>query len=226
MKPEKNTLLDSDGGLVLVPDKVLLDAAVAEPEVAAPPTPPTDIAQPDGEAPGSPQPVPEEQPPEAPPRSARPEGVPADEWERRQIAVKDLAREFEPAGEGDVREFLNGRMNRQPTDEEVKTFESDVMLRRADDLADVLDSQMRKTSDQLKRSRRTVRVVAPRGFLKKAFTGLPDSGYAHIISQLISRGHNSDSINKKVVSRVTDEARRERLAGLLPDDGSIQEETD
>lgn len=225
MKQPSILLSQEDDSLVLVAPDVLLDAAgVESPQEVDPPKPSADPAQSDDEAPDSPRSVSGDQPPEAPERSTRPDEVPADEWERRRVAVRELAREFEPAGEGDVREFLEARTNRKMSDEEVKAFEKDVTIARSDDIADALDAQMRSSVDQLKRSRRTVRVSAPRGWLKKSINGLSDEGLAHIVSQLVSRGHNSDSIDKKLMSRVTDEQRRERLAKLLPDDGTIEEE--
>src|SRR4051794_11405168 len=61
-----------------------------------------------------------DQPP-TPPRetSTKPQEVAWEEWHRRQENVRTAAREFEPLGNGDLREFLQGKTTRDLSDEEV-----------------------------------------------------------------------------------------------------------
>lgn len=141
----------------------------------------------------------------------KPEDVSWEEWSRRGDAVRTIAREFDEVDHGDIREFLTGRTTRELSDEEVGQIQHDVVAHRVRDIADILDEQLRSSSDRLKRARRTVRVQAPRGWLKKAFNSLDERAVGQVAARLMQRGFDADTVKAKVVSRVKDEETRNRL---------------
>ncbi len=70
----------------------------------------------------------------------------------------------------------------------------------------------------MKRARRTVRVSAPKGWLKRAFNNLDQQGVEQIVARLTSRGHDAETIKNRVLSRVSDEKIREEIATKLDSD--------
>lgn len=151
-------------------------------------------------------------------RSVKPEDVGWDEWNRRQDAVSSLAREFDAHDHGDIRDFLKGRTTRDLSDEDVAQLHHDIRAHRIGDLTDVLDGQLRGTVEEMKRGRRTVRVVAPKGWLKRSFNNLDQREVEQIAARLISRGHDTDTIKNRVVSRVTSEEIRDSIAAKIDAD--------
>jgi len=117
--------------------------------------------------------VPEEPPP-----------IVAYEQSRRRDAVREAAREFEPLSDQDVRERLRGLTNRPLTEAEVSQFTADVATQVLDDLVDVLDQQLRGRA----RRRRTVRLNAPRGYVRKAFHDRSDPELVELADRLRARG--------------------------------------
>lgn len=156
-------------------------------------------------------------------RSVKPEDVGWEEWSRRQDAVTSLAREFDEQDHGDIRDFLSGRTTRDLSDEDVAQLHHDIRGHRVSDITDVLDGQLRGTLDEMKRSRRTVRVVAPKGWLKRAFNNLDQREVEQIAARLISRGHDTETIKNRVVSRVTSEEIRDAINDRL-DAGELKVE--
>lgn len=106
------------------------------------------------------------------------------EWARRQDAVREAAREFEPLSSQDLQERLRGATSRPLTADEVSTFEQDVRSQVLDDLVDALDQNQRGR----RRSRRTVRVVAPRGYVKKTMRSLSAAERSDLEARLRARG--------------------------------------
>jgi hypothetical protein len=182
-------LYDKGGYPILVKsDIILADAVVVEPEVDD--TPPLE-------------------------RSVKPDDVSWEEWSRRQDAVRTIAREFDEVDQGDVREFLQGRTSRDLSDEEVAQIQHDIRAHRVGDITDVLDNQLRNTVDQMKRARRTVRVSAPKGWMNRAFKNLDQKGVEQVAARLVSRGHDTETITKRVLSRVSDEEERQAITKKL-----------
>lgn len=187
----KATIVYDEGGrpLMLVDSSILLAAT------EAPPVPEPDV------------PVLE--------RSVKPEDVSWDEWQRRQDKVKSIAREYDAAEAGDIKDFLKGQTTRDLTDDEVSQLHHDIKSHRVGDITDVLDGQLRGTVDELKRGRRTVRVVAPKGWLKRAFNSLDQKGVEQVVARLVSRGHDTNTIRDRVVSRVASEDERKAITEKL-----------
>lgn len=116
--------------------------------------------------------------------TSTPSSVDPLEWSRRQDAVREAAREFEPLSSQDLQERLRGATSRPLTADEVSTFTADVQSQVLDDLVDALDQNQRGR----RRSRRTVRVVAPRGYVKKTTKGLSAAERSDLEARLRARG--------------------------------------
>lgn len=114
------------------------------------------------------------------------------ELRRMLDAVRDAAREFDTPDEGDVREFLKGRAA-DPSKVNVADFLARVKQQRLDDVADLVDQQMR-SSGPLKQGRRKVTLRAPRGFLKRAIGGLDADQIAEVMHRLEARGHDAAEV--------------------------------
>ena len=120
----------------------------------------------------------------APAQPPQQQQVSADELARRRDAVREAAREFEVLNQQDMRERLRGVTNRPLSEEEVAKFTADVRQHVLDDLVDVLDQQTRGR----RRGRRTVRVQAPRGYVKKTVASLSEQEARHVAHRLKARG--------------------------------------
>lgn len=186
-------------GPMLVDDEFEFASAVAEPEV--------EVTE-----------DPSEGAPSTRTRLHKPEDVPHDEWERRSNAVRTMAREFDAVDHGDIREFLTGKTTRELNDEEIGQIQHDVLAQRVTDITDVLDEQLRSTTERMKRARRTVRVQAPRGWLQRAFGTLDERAVGQVAARLIQRGHDPEVIKEKVVGRVKDEDTRRSLEEAIDND--------
>lgn len=149
-------------------------------------------------------------------RSGIPEGVPHETWERRLDAVRDAAREMDPMDSGDAREFLKGRAQ-NVSKVDIEQFLADVREQRLDDLADVLDTQIRSRAPGLRRARRQVRVVAPRGWTKRAFSQLSDAEVAKLMMRLEGRGWDEEDLKKYILGRVKDDERTSNITGIYND---------
>lgn len=116
--------------------------------------------------------------------------VDSPELARRRDAVREAAREFEDLSEQDLRERLRGVTSRELSADEVALFRSDVRSQVLDDLVDVLDQDHRGRL----RSRRTVRVVAPRGYRVRTIRGLSEGEQADVENRLKARGWSEQDV--------------------------------
>jgi hypothetical protein len=143
-----------------------------------------------------------------------PDGVDPEEWHRRMDAVRDAAREFDSMSLQDVREWLQGKTTRELTQAELESFLHDVHQHRLSDLVDVLDTSLRKSLSERFRQRRTVRVVPPRGWVKRTLAGLEDDDIAILYTRLKTRGFSDDDLDKFLIGRYPEE-RQARLSSLI-----------
>lgn len=127
------------------------------------------------------------------PQQQVPAGSDPLEYARMLDAVRDAAREFDNPMIGDIEEFLKGRA-KNPEVVDAQAFLSLVQKQRMDDLVDLLDSSMRR-SGILSRGRRKVRVVAPKGYLKKLIHSLQDDQLAQVFHRLEAMGHKPNQID-------------------------------
>jgi|SRR6185436_4643744 len=109
----------------------------------------------------------------------------------RRDLVREAAREFEDLSPQDLREALPKTTAKLGQEEFDKLF-ADVRAQVLDDLVDVLDQRHRGKL----RSRRTVRLLAPRGYVVKATKGLSTDEAAEVSSRLIARGWTSDDVRR------------------------------
>lgn len=145
-----------------------------------------------------------------PPRSGIPEGVSAAEWEHRIDAVRDAARELDSMEDGDIREFLGGRV-RDVNVVDIEGFKRDVREQRLDDLTDVLDSQLRSKVEGMRRARRHVRLTAPKGWTARTFNSLSQEEHLKLLRRLVRRGWSKDDLSKYIVSKVHNDDLREKV---------------
>lgn len=146
--------------------------------------------------------------------SSLPEGVNPAEWARRMDAVRDAAREFDDQGLEDLREWLQGRTTRDLEEDELEELLTDIRRQRLSDLLDVLEHSIRRTLPLRTRSRRTVRVAAPRGWVRRTLTGLDNSEIAELFRRLEARGFTSDELDGHLLKRFP-EIRRNKLRALV-----------
>lgn len=106
------------------------------------------------------------------------------EFTRRRDAVREAAREFEDLSDQDIKERLKGVTNRELSDNEIALFRQDVRAQVLDDLVDVLDQSTRGKL----RSRRTVRIVSPKGYRRKTLNGMSEDERSEIKDRLQARG--------------------------------------
>ena len=134
------------------------------------------------------------------------------EFARRRDAVREAAREFETFSDQDVQDWLRGKTNRKLTTAEIASFRQDVRTQQVDDLVDILDQAHRGS----RRTRRTVRVQAPRGYVRKTLNALADTEMREVLERLKARGWEDDHV-ASLVNKLP-EARRSVAEGL--DDSS------
>jgi hypothetical protein len=143
-----------------------------------------------------------------------PRDVPHEEWQRRQDAVRDAAREIDRMSEGDAVDFVRGRAL-EPDKVDIKQFLADVHQHRLDDLTDIFDYSLRSRVEGMMRSRRYVRLVAPKGWTQRVFGSLSDDDIVLLTRRLERRGWKQEALLKHVVGRIMDENRRATLEALV-----------
>lgn len=127
----------------------------------------------------------------------------------RRDAVRDAAREFDQMTGADAQEFLAGRV-RDMSKVDLQQFVNMVRQQRLDDLADILEQQMR-TALSKGRGRRTVKVQAPRGYTRRVFAGLTDDEVVDVAIRMERRGFSEDEIRGSFLGRIKDP---DRVAAL------------
>lgn len=113
-----------------------------------------------------------------------------DEAARRRDAVREAAREFEKLTPQDMRERLKGATSRPLAMDEIAAFTADVRAAQLDDMVDVLDQVTRGRL----RGRRTVKLTAPRGYVKKTLNDMTDDELVELAARLRARGWDDDMV--------------------------------
>lgn len=158
-------------------------------------------------------------PPLIPP--ARPATVRHGEWERRVDAARSAAREFEQLSDQDLRERLKGTTSRPLADQEVTDFRAEVRAQQMRDLVDILDNQ---ELGRL-RARRTVRVMAPRGYVRRTINALDDQELGQLVGRLKARGFTDKHV-KSVAAKHLGGRDLGQLSTQLADDDPQQQAVD
>lgn len=146
-------------------------------------------------------------------RSSVPPGVDVEAWNRRLDMVRAAARENDDFDEGDLKEFLTGRV-KDMSQIDMTAFLADVRAQRLDDLLDILDQQTRPKVEGMKISRRMVKISAPKGFARRVFNGLSDEEVLILVKRLEGRGYDPADLTKHVISGITSPERRIKLEQL------------
>ena len=143
--------------------------------------------------------------------SSVPPGVDSEEWARRLDAVRAAARTFDPMELDEIKEWLQGRTNRDLSPNELNEFLKDVRRHRLADLVDVLDQSIKRRKIL---GQRTVKVVPPRGWLRRSLAYLEDPEIAELHRRLRARGFSQEDLESHLINRYPDE-RREILKGMV-----------
>lgn len=137
--------------------------------------------------------------------SSIPPGVDPEEWGRRMDAVRDAAREIDFLENGDIAEFLQGRIKRPLTDDEIDSFREDVRRQRINDVVDWLDGVLRRQDIMKRRGRRMVKILVPRGYVQRTLAGLHDVELDAILNRLEGRGFDRNRVAENISSRFAGE---------------------
>lgn len=103
----------------------------------------------------------------------------------RRDLVRELAREFDDLSIQDLRERTDVQASN-----ELAQLQAEVRAQVLDDLLDVLDQRVRGRL----RKRRTVRLQAPRGYVRRVLAGISAIESEGLAGRLRDRGWSSDDI--------------------------------
>lgn len=129
-------------------------------------------------------------------RSGLPQGVDAEEWNRRLDTVRDASR----AGVNDqdnATTFLKGRVN-DLSKVDVRQFIVDVRASLLDDLVDSFQSQYKGSP------RGQIKVAASGSMLKTKVSSLDAGEYASLALRLRAKGWTEKDLKKNLISKVKD----------------------
>lgn len=127
------------------------------------------------------------------------------EYKRMLDAARDAAREMDIPESGDIQEFLSGRA-KDPGSVDIEGFLNLVKEQKLSDLVDIIDQQLR-ASGSVPSGKRKVRVVSPKGYVRRAFSALTDDGVAELIHRLEARGHSAEAAEDYVLGRKKEDVR-------------------
>lgn len=116
---------------------------------------------------------------------------------RRGDVVRDLAREFEDLSVQDLRERLPAMTTQIFTNGELSVLFAEVRDQVLSDLVDLLDQRHQGRL----RARRTVRVVAPRGYVVRTTSRLSTQERGWVGGRLRQRGWSSDDVRRVLPSK-------------------------
>jgi hypothetical protein len=122
------------------------------------------------------------------------------EWHRFIDAVRTAAREFDNPQISDIKDFINAHA-KDPQSVNPEEFLAAVQEQRLNDLVDALDHQLRQQGT-LQTGRRRLRIVTPKGYLKKLMNNATPEQIAEVGHRLESLGHDPDEVDKFLKARV------------------------
>lgn len=143
-------------------------------------------------------------------RSGIPQGVDVATWERRLDTVRLAARQFAALDANAAQGFLKGKV-KDLSQVNVDQFVMDVRAQQLDDLVDLYDANMRSSSIGQYRTRRNVRLAAPKSWVNAVTSSLVDSEMQSVVQRLLARGWSAKALKKNVISKVKDADRRKSL---------------
>ena len=122
------------------------------------------------------------------------------EWKRFTDAVRTAAREFDNPQISDVQDFINAHA-KNPQAVDAQQFLAAVQEQRLNDLVDALDHQLRGAGS-IQTGRRRLRIVTPRGYLRKLLNTATPEQMAEVAHRLESLGHDPEQVDKFLKNRV------------------------
>jgi hypothetical protein len=143
------------------------------------------------------------------------------EYKRMLDAARDAAREMDLPQEGDIKEFLEGRA-KNPGQVDIAGFLVIVKEQKLSDLVDIIDQEIRTRGEAMRTGRRRVRVVSPKGYVRRAFSALTEDGVAELMHRLEARGHDEAEVEAFVLGKAKPEKhdiiREKKVAIAASDD--------
>jgi hypothetical protein len=122
------------------------------------------------------------------------------EWHRFMDAVRTAAREYDNPQISDIQDFIQAHA-KDPQSVDPKEFLAAVQEQRLSDLVDALDHQLRQ-SGSIQSGRRRVRIVTPRGYLRKLINNTTPEQIAEVAHRLESLGHDPQQVDKFLKARI------------------------
>jgi hypothetical protein len=122
------------------------------------------------------------------------------EWKRFTDAVRTASREFDNPKIADIQDFINAHA-KNPQAVDPQEFLAAVQEQRISDLVDALDHQLRQAGS-LQTGRRRMRLVTPKGYLRKILTTSTPDQIAEVAHRLESLGHDPQQVDQFLKSRV------------------------
>lgn len=122
------------------------------------------------------------------------------EWKRFTDAVRTAAREFDNPKINDIQDFINAHA-KNPQAVDPAEFLAAVQEQRVSDIVDALDHQLRQ-GGSIQTGRRRVRIVTPRGYLKKMIGSTTPQQLAEVAHRLESLGHDPQQVDTFLKARI------------------------
>ena len=122
------------------------------------------------------------------------------EWKRFTDAVRTAAREYDDPKISDIQDFINAHA-KNPQAVDPAAFLAAVQEQRVTDIVDALDHQLRQ-GGSLPTGKRRMRIVTPRGYLKKIIGSSTPDQLAEVEHRLESLGHDPQQVDQFLKSRV------------------------
>lgn len=134
-----------------------------------------------------------------------PQGVTLEQWEKRQDVVRAAARSLADLNPQKAKVFLEAHAGVNADQVNVDLFVRDVRAAKLDDLVDILDQQVNSTS---------IKVTAPKTYARSVLKGLTDQEVLTVAKRLEGRGWDVADVNKNVISKINNQARKTELQQL------------
>lgn len=114
----------------------------------------------------------------------------------------------------DAQTFLKGKVQ-DLSQVNISQFIMDVRAQQVDDLVDLMDANMRSKSLSQYRTRRYVKLAAPKSWQNGVTGSLTDNEMQSVVQRLQARGWSAAKLKKYVIGKVKDTERRKTLEGLV-----------
>jgi hypothetical protein len=134
-----------------------------------------------------------------------PQGVTLEQWERRQDIVRAAARTLKELDPQKAKAFLAAHASVNADQVNIDLFVRDVRAARIDDLVDIFDAQVSNPS---------IKLSAPKTYARNALKGLSDDEVLKIAKRLEGRGWDTAQIEKNLVGKIDNQARKTKLGQL------------